>query len=109
MPEMDGIEAIRRITASQPRSRILVITSFATDDKVFPAIKAGALGYLLKDSDPEALVGAIRQVYRGKSSLHPKIAAHAAARVGGACCATADPRSTDRTRGRCAATGGAAG
>jgi DNA-binding NarL/FixJ family response regulator len=51
MPEMDGIEAIRRITARQPEARILVLTSFATDDKVFPAIKAGALGYLLKDSD----------------------------------------------------------
>ena len=74
MPGMDGIEAIRRITAQDPSARILVITSFATDDKVFPAIKAGALGYLLKDSDPEALVSAIRQVYRGESSLHPKIA-----------------------------------
>ncbi|MCK4316006.1 MAG: response regulator transcription factor [Anaerolineae bacterium] len=74
MPEMDGIEAIRRITARQPEARILVLTSFATDDKVFPAIKAGALGYLLKDSDPEELVRAIRQVYRGESSLHPKIA-----------------------------------
>ena len=53
MPEMDGIEAIRRVTAGQPDARILVLTSFATDDKVFPAIKAGALGYLLKDSSPE--------------------------------------------------------
>jgi NarL family two-component system response regulator LiaR len=74
MPEMDGIEAIRRITAHQPEARILVLTSFAADDKVFPAIKAGALGYLLKDSGPEELVQAIRQVYRGESSLHPTIA-----------------------------------
>jgi NarL family two-component system response regulator LiaR len=74
MPEMDGIEAIRRITARQPEARILVLTSFAADDKVFPAIKAGALGYLLKDSSPEELVGAIHQVYRGESSLHPTIA-----------------------------------
>ncbi|UCC86495.1 MAG: response regulator transcription factor [Anaerolineales bacterium] len=74
MPEMDGIEAIRRITASQPEARILVLTSFAADDKVFPAIKAGALGYLLKDSGPDELVGAIHQVYRGESSLHPTIA-----------------------------------
>ena len=69
--------ASRRLVASRlriPARRILVITSFATDDKVFPAIKAGALGYLLEDSDPEALVSAIRQVYRGESSLHPKIA-----------------------------------
>jgi NarL family two-component system response regulator LiaR len=74
MPGMDGIEATRRITARQPEARILVLTSFATDDKVFPAIKAGALGYLLKDSSPEELVGAIHQVHRGEPSLHPKIA-----------------------------------
>ena len=74
MPEMDGIEAIRRITAHQPEARILVLTSFAADDKVFPAIKAGALGYLLKDSGPEELVGAIHQVHRGESSLHPAVA-----------------------------------
>jgi NarL family two-component system response regulator LiaR len=74
MPIMDGIEAIRRITASRPEARVLVLTSFATDDKVFPAIKAGALGYLLKDSSPDELVRAIRQVYRGESSLHPTIA-----------------------------------
>jgi NarL family two-component system response regulator LiaR len=74
MPEVDGIEAIRRITARQPEARILVLTSFAADDKVFPAIKAGALGYLLKDSGPEELVQAIHQVYHGESSLHPTIA-----------------------------------
>ena len=74
MPEMDGIEATRRITARWPEARILVLTSFAADDKVFPAIKAGALGYLLKDSGPEELVQAIHQVYRGESSLHPTIA-----------------------------------
>lgn len=74
MPEMDGIEATRQIVARQQRVRILVLTSFATDDKVFPAIKAGALGYLLKDSDPHDLVQAIHQVYRGESSLHPTIA-----------------------------------
>jgi NarL family two-component system response regulator LiaR len=74
MPEVDGVEATRRITSRQPEARILVLTSFATDDKVFPAIKAGALGYLLKDSSPEALVQAIQHVYRGEPSLHPTIA-----------------------------------
>jgi NarL family two-component system response regulator LiaR len=74
MPEMDGIEAIHRITTRQPEARILVLTSFAADDKVLPAIKAGALGYLLKDSGPGELVEAIRQVQRGESSLHPAIA-----------------------------------
>jgi NarL family two-component system response regulator LiaR len=74
MPGMDGLEAIRHITALQPEVRILVLTSFAGDDKVFPAIRAGALGYLLKDSGPEELVQAIHQVYRGQSWLHPTIA-----------------------------------
>lgn len=74
MPKVGGIEAIRRITASRPEACVLVLTSFAADDKVFPAIKAGALGYLLKDSGPEELVGAIHQVHRGESSLHPTIA-----------------------------------
>lgn len=74
MPEIDGIEAIRRITARNPKARILVLTSFAADDKVFPAIKAGALGYLLKDSSPEELISAIRQVHIGQPSLHPSIA-----------------------------------
>lgn len=74
MPEMDGIEAIRRITAAQPEAKILVLTSFATDDKVFPAIKAGALGYLIKDTGPDELVAAIRKVYAGEATLHPSIA-----------------------------------
>ncbi|HEY7031654.1 MAG TPA: response regulator transcription factor [Thermomicrobiales bacterium] len=74
LPEIDGIEAIRRITATWPDACILVLTSFATDDKVFPAVKAGARGYLLKDSSPEDLVRAIRQVHRGEASLHPSIA-----------------------------------
>ncbi len=74
MPEVDGIAAIQRISATQPKVRILALTSFATDDKVFPAIKAGALGYLLKDAEPEDLVAAIHQVYRGEPSLSPDIA-----------------------------------
>ena len=74
MPRMDGIQAISEITAEFPGSRILVLTSFADDDKVFPAIKSGALGYLLKDSSPQELLDAIREVYHGESSLHPTIA-----------------------------------
>ena len=74
MPVMDGIEATRQITSRQPKARILVLTSFAADNKVFPAIKAGAAGYLLKDSSPDELVRAIRQVHRGEPSLHPTIA-----------------------------------
>jgi NarL family two-component system response regulator LiaR len=74
MPVMDGIEAIRQIKAAHPSIQILVLTSFATDDKVFPAIKAGALGYLIKDTGPDELVRAIRQVYAGQLTLHPSIA-----------------------------------
>ena len=74
MPRMGGLEAIAKIKQETPTARILVITSFADDDKVFPAIKAGALGYLLKEAPPEMLVQAIRDVHRGESSLHPAIA-----------------------------------
>lgn len=74
MPRKSGLQAIAEITHENPAARILVLTSFADDDKVFPAIKAGALGYLLKDSSPQELLVAIRHVYRGESSLHPTIA-----------------------------------
>lgn len=74
MPKVDGITAVRQILAEQPAAHILVLTSYATDEQVFPVIKAGALGYLLKDSSPEELVRAIRQVHRGEPSLHPTIA-----------------------------------
>jgi NarL family two-component system response regulator LiaR len=74
MPKLDGIEAIKQIVARQSTTRILVLTSFAADDKVFPAIKVGALGYLLKDSGPDELVQAIHHVHRGEPSLDPSIA-----------------------------------
>ena len=74
MPRMDGIVAITEIKAEDPEARILVVTSFADDDKVFPAIKAGASGYLLKDTPPESLIQAIHDVHAGKSSLHPSVA-----------------------------------
>lgn len=74
MPRMNGIEAISKITLDNPEARILALTSFAEDDKVLPAIRAGALGYLLKDASPEQLLQAIRDVYRGVSSLDPAVA-----------------------------------
>lgn len=74
MPKKSGLEAIVEIKQANPEARILVLTSFAEDDKVFPAIKAGALGYLMKDSLPHELLQAIRDTYRGESSLHPAIA-----------------------------------
>jgi NarL family two-component system response regulator LiaR len=74
MPRQNGLEAIKQIKHENPEARILVITSFAEDQMLFPAIKAGALGYLLKDSHPNQLLQAIRDVYKGESSLHPTIA-----------------------------------
>jgi len=74
MPHKDGLQAIKEIKQTNPEIRILVLTSFAEDDKVFPAVKAGALGYLLKDSMPRELLQAIRDVYLGGPSLHPSVA-----------------------------------
>ena len=74
MPRHSGLEAIVDLQREAPEIRILVLTSFAEDAQVFPAIKAGATGYLLKDSSPEELLQAIRGVHQGESSLHPAIA-----------------------------------
>ncbi len=74
MPRKTGIEAIQEIKQENPDARILVLTSFSDDDKVFAAIKAGALGYLLKETSTAELLQAIRDVYHGESSLHPAIA-----------------------------------
>jgi len=74
MPKMSGIEVIRKLKGKYPDVKILVLTSFAADEQVFPAIKAGALGYLLKDTQPEDLINAIKQVYQGESFLSPTIA-----------------------------------
>jgi len=83
MPVMDGVEAIRRIKASRPESRVLVLTSFGSDSKLFPAVKAGAIGYLLKDSTPEELVRAIRNAAAGRTSLHPAVARRLLAELSG--------------------------
>ena len=74
MPRLDGLAVIHRISDEFPEARILVLTSFTDDDILFPAIKAGARGYLLKDTLPDELIRAIRDVNSGKVSLHPGIA-----------------------------------
>lgn len=73
MPEMDGIEATRQIRAAHPEVRVIVLTSFAEETKIFPAIRAGATGYLLKDVKPAELADTIRAVARGESRLHPDV------------------------------------
>ena len=75
LPEVDGVEAIRRIVADKPRVRVIALTSFLDDDKLFPAVRAGAAGYLLKDVEPTKLVKAIRTVHAGEGLLHPAVAA----------------------------------
>jgi two-component system, NarL family, response regulator LiaR len=74
MPHKDGIQATAEIRQEDPGARILVLTSFAEEDKLVPAFKAGAVGYLLKDSAPQDLLQAIRDVAQGASTLHPQIA-----------------------------------
>ena len=74
MPEMDGIEATRRIRALSPNTKVIILTSFAEDEKVFPSIKAGALGYLLKNVSPADLITAVQAASRGEAQLHPEIA-----------------------------------
>jgi NarL family two-component system response regulator LiaR len=74
MPQGDGIAATRQIKALHPQSKVIALTSFTEDDKVFPAIQAGASSYLLKDVSPDDLVEAIRAVHHGEARLHPDIA-----------------------------------
>lgn len=74
MPRKTGIEAIEEIKHENVNARIVVLTSYSEDEKVFAAIKAGAMGYLLKETSTQDLLQAIRDVYHGESSLHPAIA-----------------------------------
>lgn len=83
MPVMDGVQATRALKERLPGAKVLVLTSFAEDRRIVAAIEAGAAGYLLKDSSPEDLVRAIREVHRGESSLHPAVAQRLISRLRG--------------------------
>ena len=74
MPGVGGVEATRRIVEQRRESHVVILTSHASEEDVFPALKAGAVGYLLKHSAPEDLLQAIRQAQRGETALHPAIA-----------------------------------
>ncbi len=73
MPILDGIEALRRIRSDNPDARVIVLTTYRNEDYIFPSLRAGARGYLLKDSSREELAGAIRAVARGESLLDPEM------------------------------------
>ena len=74
MPEMDGVEATRQIRRASPRTQVVVLTSYHEDVHIFPAIKAGALSYLLKDVGPEELAAAVRAAACGEAVVHPRVA-----------------------------------
>ena len=75
MPGMDGVEATRRVREVSPHTQVVVLTSYHEDSHIFPAIKAGAISYLLKDIGPAELAEAIRAAARGDAVIHPKVAA----------------------------------
>ncbi len=83
MPGMDGIEATHRIRTASPRTQVVVLTSFHEDASIFPAIRAGALSYLLKDVGPDEVAAAVRRAARGEAVVHPRVAARLMASVRG--------------------------
>jgi two-component system, NarL family, response regulator LiaR len=75
MPGMGGVEATRQVKQVSPHTQIIVLTSYHEDEYIFPALRAGALSYVLKDVGPDELAGTIRMAARGESVLHPRVAA----------------------------------
>jgi NarL family two-component system response regulator LiaR len=84
MPGMDGVEATRRLTAQSPRTHVVMLTSYHDDEHVFPAIRAGALSYVLKEVGPEQLADAVRKAAAGEAVLHPRVAARVVRELHGA-------------------------
>jgi DNA-binding NarL/FixJ family response regulator len=82
MPNCDGIEAMRRIREHDPSARVIVLTTYRDEDYIFPSLRAGARGYLLKDASREELAEAIRAVHRGESLLDPQLADQTRSREG---------------------------
>jgi DNA-binding NarL/FixJ family response regulator len=81
MPEMDGIEATKRIKSEMPEIKIMMLTSFSDQDHVIPALEAGASGYQLKDIQPDDLISSIRKIINGENQLHPKATSHLLAQL----------------------------
>ena len=88
MAGMGGVEATRRVKQVSPHSQIIVLTSYHEDEYIFPALRAGALSYVLKDVGPEELADTVRKAARGESVLHPRVAARVVQEIRGARSAT---------------------
>ncbi len=98
MPGGDGVEATRRVKKASPRTQVIVLTSYHEDEHIFPAIRAGALSYVLKDIDPDDLAEAVRRAHAGDAVLHPRVAARLVQEMHGSREANVNPFSelTDR-------------
>ncbi len=84
MPGMDGVEATRRLTTQSPRTKVVMLTSYHDDEHIFPAIRAGALSYVLKEVGPKELADAVRKAAAGEAVLHPRVAARVVRELHGA-------------------------
>jgi NarL family two-component system response regulator LiaR len=84
MPGMDGVEATRQVKRVSPRSQVVVLTSYHEDEHIFPALRAGALSYVLKDLSPDELATAVRKAAAGEAVLHPRVAARVIKELQGA-------------------------
>lgn len=91
MPGMGGVEATRRVKQVSPRTQIVVLTSYHQDEHIFPAIRAGALSYLLKDVAPADLADAVRKAARGEAALHSRVAARVVQEIHGSRQAAINP------------------
>jgi len=107
MPVMDGIEATRRLHEAHPEVKVIVLTSFADDDRVFPALRAGAVAYLLKDVGPKELAEAIVAAARGEVRLHPDVTKRLVSELAGGAPKRPEEELTEREREvlRCIARG----
>lgn len=84
MPGMGGVEATRQVKQASPHTQIIVLTSYHEDEFIFPALRAGALSYVLKDVGPDELADTVRKAARGESVLHPRVAARVVQELRGA-------------------------
>lgn len=91
MPGMDGVEATRQVKKASPATQVIVLTSYHEDEHIFPAIRAGALSYVLKDIDPDDLANAIRQAHAGEAMINPRVAARMVSELRGAAQETTNP------------------